>query len=242
MQRRTIPSQLPQDASSYTQHHIAEMASQHPSSMASSNMELDSKDVDYLTNLPPEVLLKIIALIPSKFYLDIIHTSTFLRSFLKLNASQICNEAIRTRYALEAKVLETTMEAGWLVPTKLKEEETRYTLDFRRLHYVGSRYRYVTFLCEKGQKRYLRTSMMEPGPQYIYFLEQDLLHVWSEKELKMLQQHALKDHQDRRLFFEVTVEGKVHIVSLLGQRLESLEHHEVRQSSETSLRAWVDSS
>jgi hypothetical protein len=154
-----------------------------------------------------------------------------LRSFLKLNASQICNEAIRTRYALEAKVLETTMEAGWLVPTsiKLKEEETRYTLDFRRLHYVGSRYRYVTFLCEKGQKRYLRTSMMEPGPQYIYFLEQDLLHVWSEKELKMLQQHALKDHQDRRLFFEVTVEGKVHIVSLLGQRLESLEHHEVRQ-------------
>ncbi|PMD30951.1 hypothetical protein L207DRAFT_611640 [Hyaloscypha variabilis F] len=231
MQRHTIPSQPPQDAPSYTQHHIAEMASQHSSSTASSNMGLDSKDVDYLTNLPPEVLLKIIALIPSKFYLDIIHTSKFLRSFLKLNASQICNEAIRTRYALEAKVLETTMEAGWLVPTsrKLKEEETRYTLDFRRLHYVGSRYRYITFLCEKEQKRYLRTSMMEPGQQYIYFLEQDLLHVWSEKELKMLQPQALKDHQDRRLFFEVTVDGKVHIVSILGQRLELLEHHEVRQ-------------
>jgi hypothetical protein len=46
---------------------MAEMTSQHSSSRASSNMELDSNHVDYLTNLQPEMLLKIIALIPSRF-------------------------------------------------------------------------------------------------------------------------------------------------------------------------------
>ncbi|KAE9380978.1 hypothetical protein N431DRAFT_324246, partial [Stipitochalara longipes BDJ] len=101
------------------------MASQSSSYACPSNLKSKAQDHDYLTNLPPEVLLKVIAQVPSNTYLDLVHTSRFLRTFLKLNASQICNEGIRSRYPLEAKILETTKEAGWLVPTntKLKEEE-----------------------------------------------------------------------------------------------------------------------
>jgi len=156
------------------------MASRISSSVRQSNTKGKGKDQDYLTSLPPELLIKIIAHTPSKCYLDLVHTSKSLRTFLKLNASRICNQAIRTRYPLEAKLLETTNEAGWLVPTntRVKKEERQYINDKRLLNYKDRRY--FTLLGVVGKEcrnEDVRISIMSPGPHYLYFLEQILLRV-----------------------------------------------------------------
>ncbi|KAE9380977.1 hypothetical protein N431DRAFT_292943, partial [Stipitochalara longipes BDJ] len=72
---------------------------------------------DYLTSLPSEILLKIVTQVPIKNFLDLVQTSRAFRNFIKANASKICNDVIRSRYQLEAALLQSELKAGWLVPT-----------------------------------------------------------------------------------------------------------------------------
>jgi hypothetical protein len=87
-----------------------------------------------LTTVPTEILVKVIAQVPLKSYLDLVHTSKVFGNFIKLNASRICNEAIRSRFRLEAKVLGSELNSGWLVPThdKVGREEKMFCETFLR--------------------------------------------------------------------------------------------------------------
>ena len=80
-------------------------------------MAFQSKPTDLLSTLAPELLVQVIAELPLSSFLDLKHTSTFFRNFLKNNASTICNHAIRTRFPYEEKLLQSALMAGWLMPT-----------------------------------------------------------------------------------------------------------------------------
>jgi hypothetical protein len=135
---------------------------------------------DYLTTLPAELLSQIIADLPLRSFLDLSHTSSFLRYFIKTNASIICNDAIKTYYSREAKLLETEKRSGWLVPT---HEQLRRREDFFSDLLGG-------YLCQDnpcehnpangihcGLFGYLRgpweiqVKITDPGPQFLFFLE-----------------------------------------------------------------------
>jgi hypothetical protein len=68
------------------------------------------------TTLPPQTLLNIIEQALAKSHLDHVHTSKFPRNFIKLIANRICNEVIPSRFPFDAAIIESRLEAGWLVP------------------------------------------------------------------------------------------------------------------------------
>jgi hypothetical protein len=86
------------------------------------------QDPEYLTSLPPELLIKVLSEVPLSSFLDLTKTSRALREFIKTNAARICNMAIRSRLAYEAKILEATTnnKEGRLLPApkKLKKMKT----------------------------------------------------------------------------------------------------------------------
>jgi hypothetical protein len=102
--------------------------SQTTASQTSSPTEKSQGERDILTFVPPEILIKIVAQLPSKCYLYLVHTSKTLRNFVKINASRICNKAIRTRFPLEAAVLKSKLSSGWLALglETLREREDAY--------------------------------------------------------------------------------------------------------------------
>lgn len=89
---------------------------------------------DYLNSVPPEILIKILVEVPLSSFLDLVHTCSALHAFIKSNAARICNMAIQSRFAFEAKLLCVTKDVaafqdnkeGWLIPQagKLREAET----------------------------------------------------------------------------------------------------------------------
>jgi hypothetical protein len=61
--------------------------------------EVSATKPDYLTLLPPEILLKIILLLPAACFFELAHTSSHLRSFMKLLAAAICHNAIEQHFS-----------------------------------------------------------------------------------------------------------------------------------------------
>ena len=155
-----------------------------------------SQDRDYLTSLPTELLVKVIAKVPIDSYLDLTYTSKGLRDFMKANAAGICNEAIRSRHSIAAEFLKSELKSGWLLPTHKrfgKEDEDYITnlVSYYRLTHVwrGKHYSLLGKLYNNDPNWYpnnLRTPFLtvkSPGPQFLYFLERNILIVCNEHRL-----------------------------------------------------------
>jgi hypothetical protein len=156
------------------------MASQGLSNCASPNEEAKARDL--FTTMPSEILLRIVTQVPSEYLLDLVQTCRMLRNFIKINASRICNEKIRSQFEFEAKLLQSEMHSGWLVPTnsKVKEEETAFSKFLIRgspLERSSKRSRYFHLLGEAKEVSTIGLSLTSPGPQFLHFLEQVLLHI-----------------------------------------------------------------
>lgn len=174
---------------------------------------------DILTTIPPEILIKIIAQVPSKNYLDLIHTSEGLRTFLKINASRICNEAIRSRFPLEAALLNSELSSGWLVPRSqmLSERENEY-LKYQRscLRYYLIHY---SLLGAVVPWRIIRIE--SAGPQYLHFLEQKLLLMGVGPFNRRNTSHFLPNGK----IYEVDFDGQTYYLNIsnyVGSVYESL--------------------
>ena len=143
-----------------------------------------SGERDLLTSVPPEILVKIIALVPSKHYLDLVHTNKALRNFIKLNASSICNEAIRSRFPVEAKVLRSELEAGWLVPTheKVAEEEEYFRQELNIIR-PPNKEQGFSLLGKLPTESTISIKITSPGPQYLHFLEHNILQLFTQAEI-----------------------------------------------------------
>ena len=154
-----------------------------PSPSIGSTFETDERD--FLTLLPPEIILKIVALQPLKFYLTLVHISKHLRNFMKLNANRICNEAIRARFPLQVALLHSELKSGWLVPThqKLVQDEKRYQTS-RGVVSQRCTVKYYDLLGEIPEDNTLSIKVTTPGPQYLYFLEQGILQVADESAMR----------------------------------------------------------
>lgn len=106
------------------------------------------EEIDYLTNMPPEVLLRIISNVPLDCYLDLTQTCQHLRYWMQNCADMICNLAIESRFPSEARILEPIQIDNWLTPMHIKPRK-------------GARW----------VKPELQLQLYEPGPQFLYFLE-----------------------------------------------------------------------
>ncbi|KAE9380980.1 hypothetical protein N431DRAFT_449711 [Stipitochalara longipes BDJ] len=135
------------------------MADQSPSPAGTSQAKRD-----ILTTVPHEILIKIIAQLPSKYYLDLVHTSKALRNFIKINASRICNEAIRSRFALEAAILKSELKSGCY-----RDVYHHRKTNLRSLHKMDYS------LLGPLQPATVAIKLSSPGPQYLHFLEQGIL-------------------------------------------------------------------
>ncbi|KAE9380979.1 hypothetical protein N431DRAFT_449710 [Stipitochalara longipes BDJ] len=182
--------------------------------MASSSSSIDMStdetgERDFLTPLAPEILLNIVSQLPSGVYFNLVHTSRSLRNFMKLNAKLICNVAIRSRFPLQAALLHSVLDkrTGWLVPThqKLVEDEERYKSS-------GS----INGIL-KGDTVGIKVTA--PGPQYLHFLEQEILQIFSETEMRLYQYLEKKGTRLGNLpveqrFYEEEVHGKKYFFKL----------------------------
>jgi hypothetical protein len=125
---------------------------------------------DYLTVLPPEILLKVIPLLPVASFFELTHTSTHLRAFMKLHAATICNDAIEQGFSHISDQLDTQYSNGWLVPRKPIFSRTEGGLRERKIGAI----RGPSGGCDSW-KRWkstdLRIQLTDPGPQYLFFLE-----------------------------------------------------------------------
>ena len=211
---------------------IATSMATQSSSAARTPSDVDiSEAPDVLTTLPSELLIKIICKIPSKYFLDLVQTSRFLRNFVKLNASKICNEVIRTLFLLEDTLLRSELEAGWLVPTHdiVTKAEQRiqklefglYFYDFHRnkrssktfeTMYLGlvrqnqkrSQMELFSLLGELHQDSKIHLAVCSPGPQYLYFLETDPLVIGiGDFQTFHFQRVAQAEVDGQRFFFDI---------------------------------------
>jgi hypothetical protein len=151
-----------------------------------------SEDHDYLTSLPTELLIKVIAEVPMDYYLDLTHTSKGLRDFMKANAANICNEAIRSRHSIAAEILKTELKSGWLVPTHegfdMEDEDYIRALDHYFQPTKVSRFKYYSLLGAlfNGDVNNLRTMIINvksSGPQFLHFLERNIMIFCDEHRL-----------------------------------------------------------
>ncbi|PMD15782.1 hypothetical protein NA56DRAFT_709431 [Hyaloscypha hepaticicola] len=151
-----------------------------------------SQDHDYLTSLPTELLIKVIAEVPMDYYLDLTHTSKCLRDFMKANVANICNEAIRFRHSIAAEFLKTELKSGWLVPTHegfdMEDEDYIRALDHYFRPTKVSRFKYYSLLGAlfNGDVSLLRTMIINvksSGPQFLHFLERNIMIFCDEHRL-----------------------------------------------------------
>jgi hypothetical protein len=107
-----------------------------------------------------------------------------LRDFMKVNAADICNEAIRCQHSIVAEFLKTELKSGWRVPThegfNMEDEDYISRLDRRVLLTHVSCFKDYSLLGElfNGDVNLLRTKIINvksPGPQFLHFLERNIL-------------------------------------------------------------------
>jgi hypothetical protein len=108
--------------------------------------------IDYLTNLPNHILLRILAYVPMSSFLDLSQTHPQLRLFMHNHAATICNYNLITRYPNELKGVGVKEIEGWITPTNglvhVKQREgARWVVPGLQLH------------------------LYDPGPHFLYFME-----------------------------------------------------------------------
>jgi hypothetical protein len=115
-----------------------------------------SKKIDYLTNLPENILLRILSNVSMSSFLDLCQTHSHLRWFIHNYAATICNHAILAHFYSETVIMEVKEIDGWLTPTNW-------------LFHIKPR---------KGARWVvpgLQLQLHSPGPQFLYFLEKMVL-------------------------------------------------------------------
>jgi hypothetical protein len=143
---------------------------------------------DYLTTIPLEILVKILADVPISDYLDLVHTSRGLRDIIRAAAPQLCNQAIRSRHAAMAKYLESEMLGGWLVPMHkfFTLEENIYQFSFSKFSSFshlqleeGKNYKDYSILGEVVRRTTWDWDtfipIRSPGPQFLHPLDHRIL-------------------------------------------------------------------
>jgi len=108
--------------------------------------------VDYLSNMPNHILLRILAHVPMSSFLDLSQTHPQLRYFMQNYAAHICNYAAITRFPNELRGLGVKDVDGWITPMNslvriMQREGAKWVVPGKQLH------------------------LYEPGPQFLYFLE-----------------------------------------------------------------------
>lgn len=142
---------------------------------------------DYLSRLHAELLIEIISLLPLKCFLDLKHTSSFFKHFLQVHGAAICNKAIRSIHNDDAKLLLTTSKLGWLVAgDEVLQRQHAFYSTYSNYHpigfHVGDRPYYDGFFGKRGGRNLL-LNLAEPGPQFLYFLEQKMLWICDSKHI-----------------------------------------------------------
>ena len=138
---------------------------------------MPSRKQDYLSFLPPELLLMIISRVPINNFLDITQTSQALRYFMKENGRRLCNDAIRRQFARRALFLmDSAYIEGWLAPTNNRASEDISQAQSSLRHFD------------------LSIKLTEPGPQYMYWLSKKLVRGW----------HARNGRANTRVFITET--------------------------------------
>jgi hypothetical protein len=117
--------------------------------------------IDYLTNMAPNILLRILSHVPMKSFLDLYQTHPQLRRLMRSHASTICNFTILERFPFEAWKFEAKDVQGWLTPTA---------------GLICGKPRKDTGLVVPG----LQLQLYEPGPHFLFFLEKQVLQFDSE--------------------------------------------------------------
>ncbi|EPE25279.1 hypothetical protein GLAREA_01191 [Glarea lozoyensis ATCC 20868] len=149
-----------------------------------------------LHTLPVELLLTIIAYLPTNSYQSLTRTSHTLRAFFANYASKICNQRILTHFSAEASILKASFTAvdsmvhTWLVPTHeaiLRAEENLWD---REGSISSLNPRYTDEEALAFQKRML---LSQPGPQFLLFLERrgwevQTRHSMMEDKLRLVQE------------------------------------------------------
>jgi len=108
--------------------------------------------VDYLSNMPNHILLRILAHVPMSSFLDLSQTHPQIRYFMQNFAAHICNFALMTRFPNALKALGIVEVEGWMTPTNglvriMQRKGARWVIPGLQLH------------------------LYEPGPQFLYFME-----------------------------------------------------------------------
>lgn len=138
------------------------------------SMASTTPNIDRLSAPAPELLIKIIAELPLRFYLNLKHTSRFFREFLKEHASAICNYAVESRFLYQAKLLNSVHVSGWLVPTHArictldKVFGMWTTMEAERKYHRGAKYLHLGGEWTVDQEQPLKVT--DPGPQYLCLL------------------------------------------------------------------------
>jgi hypothetical protein len=120
--------------------------------------------IDYLTNLPHNILLRITSNLPMSSFLALSQAHSHLRWFMHRYASTICNLNIQTQFPKEAKILEAAYIEGWLTPTG---------------GLAMIKPKHVAKWVDPG----LRLLLSQPGPQFLYFLQKRILKFSSDTTL-----------------------------------------------------------
>jgi hypothetical protein len=127
--------------------------------------EVSATKTDYLTSLPPEILLKIIPLSPAASFYELAHTSAHLRAFIKLYAPTICNCAIENHFSHISTNLDTQQISGWLVPRRPIFSQEEESLRKLKTNVMRNEFWRV------WKSDHLQIELTEPGPQYLLFPE-----------------------------------------------------------------------
>jgi hypothetical protein len=127
-----------------------------------------------LYTLPAELLLTIIAYLPTSSYGPLTQTSHTLKTFFTHNASRICNQRILTHHSAKAAILQASFSATdsigntWLVPTHSAIAQAEKSL-WNPKNYVPS----LRPIHPSEDTHALKKRMLlsQPGPQFLLFLE-----------------------------------------------------------------------
>jgi hypothetical protein len=144
-----------------------------------------SLDRDYLTTLPTELLLDIFAEVPISSFLDLTQTSRGLRTFIKAHAARLCNLAIQTRYAQEAKRLKLTNDGTWLVVAHAGLRRVEDGYEAGRSYATREKLPYTVDSSGQQSERphfKLQLKLSRPGPMLLFFLEEGLVQLKSSRQ------------------------------------------------------------
>jgi hypothetical protein len=176
-----------------------------------------------LLTLPAELLLGIIAYLPSSSYGPLTQTSHTMKTFFTNYGSRICNQRILTHYPAEATILKASFSATdfmgntWLVPTHeaaLRAEESLWDREgsvssLRSIH-----------LSEDALALQKRILLSQPGPQFLLFLERRGWEIQAKHSMIQDKSRLILDNNDLRSQGEDKETAKLQMDCYLSWSLE----------------------